>query len=173
MAQFLRPISTTGSTITWTGVGSGNLWANLDEASPGDADYIHSPNDTAGYVELGLATPGTTPNTGTCTARWREAKADDDAGTIAPASGGNDVGITCVVWADGAAYASSGLITASDGVWTTRSFTFSNLFITNWSTLRVRFEVMASGGNKNSKRAVAISWFELEVPDGIRRVLLI
>lgn len=47
--------------------------------------------------------------------------------------------------------------------WTTFTFTPSTASVTDWSDLRLRFDIAASGGGQD--RAVGISWAELEAPD--------
>lgn len=167
----LRPDATLSSTIPWSGVGSTELWACLDEASPDDADYIHSPNNQGGYVAFSFTLPVWMPPPGTCTLRWRESRSDDDGSPIAPASGGNAPEITIELYHSSTLLDFWGPYVSTPGAWTSRSHTFPTSIVSNWGVVSVRINVTASGGNPNNRRGVAISWLEIELPAD-RRVLL-
>jgi hypothetical protein len=208
--QIFRPESTLLTRNPWTGVGSAELWACLDEASPGDADFIYCANATSGYVSFALSLPAFHPPAGTCTLRWREACADSDAVTKAPASGGTVPQVWVQIYRSSTLVASFGPIAATQGGWTTREHSFDSTPITSWAVVSVRVVVSAGGSSRarpdlppfragagswdmgpagelvsaeffappeagdpaEPLRGVAVSWLELEVPGGNRRVLI-
>jgi len=158
MAQFKRP----DSNVTQTNFTNG--FAQIDEVTPSDADYAYSANNTIGTLEVGLSNISD-PQSGTCTVRYRHAQSDDDAGTIAPSSGGNNVTITCSVYQGTSLIVADTGQTANAGSFVQRSFTFSTSLVTNWSDLRLRFTTTASGGSPAARRGAAVSWAEVETPD--------
>jgi lambda family phage minor tail protein L len=152
VAQFLRPDSNVTRT-SWT-----NGFAEIDEATASDADFAYGANNSStATLEVGLSNP-ITPQSGTCTVRWRYAKVS--SGTLSGTGG--TVNQTCAVY-QGASLITSSTVTTG-GTWTAGSFTFSTSSITNWNDLQLRFTQTASGGGGNA-RGSAVSWAEIETPD--------
>lgn len=158
MAQFLRPDSTLQAT-NWNGG-----FADIDEATFSDADAAYSNDNTAGAIlEVGLSNPANTPGSGTCTVRYRHAQCDTG---VYPSSGGGAVGITCLVLQGTTTLVTDTEQTANEGAFLERSFTFDASLVTDWTDLRLEWITSGGGGNPASRRGAAVSWAELEVPDG-------
>lgn len=155
MAQFLRP----DSTVTQTNFTGG--FADIDETTASDTDFAYGTNNTAAVLEVGLSDPATTPATGTCTARYRIARTN--AGTLD--GGGNAVTVTGAIF-QGTSQVATDTAETATGTWTTYEFTFNTSAVTNWNDLRFRFTTSASGGAPAARRGGAVSWAELEIPDG-------
>jgi hypothetical protein len=88
MAQLLRP----DSNVTQTSFTNG--FANIDEATPSDADFAYGANNTAAVLEVGLGNPAATPGAGTTTVRYRVARVN--AGALN--GSGSAVGITAELY---------------------------------------------------------------------------
>ena len=158
MAQFLRP----DSTVTATDFTGG--FADIDEATFSDADAAYSADRSAGAtLEVGLSDPAATPGTGTCTVRYRHAQVD---GGVYPSSGGTAVGIICYVYEGATLLVTDTSQTANEGAFLERSFTFDASLVTDWNNLRLRWVTSGGTGAPASRRGGAISWAEVEVPDG-------
>lgn len=156
MAQTLVP----DGNITQTSFTGG--FAEIDEASPGsDADFAYGANNTAAVLEVSVSNPGTTPGAGTCTVKFRHAKTN--AGTVDGA--GNAVTVTAEVY-EGATQRAIDSAQTATGTWTERQFTFDASLVSNWNDLRLRFTTSASGGSPANRRGGAISWAEIQTPDG-------
>lgn len=154
MAQFLRP----DSTITQTAFTGG--FAEIDETTASDADFAYGDNNTAAVLEVGLSDPSGTPQSGTCTARYRIARTN--VGTVD--GGGNAVTVTGAIFQGTTQIAADSARTTS-GTWTEYTFTFNTSAVTNWNDLRFRFTTSASGGAPAARRGGAVSWAEVEIPD--------
>ena len=160
MAQILRPNSDISN--VWS-KSTGTLgYALVDEITPDDADYVFTPDQVNLDHQFGMTSPAGTPSAGTCTVRFRESQAD---GGVPASSGGNPSSIDVEVLENAIIVASSDAITTTEGGWTTRSFTFSTALITNWDNVEIHLNGTGSGGPVASRRGVAVSWVELEVPD--------
>lgn len=172
MAQFLRPDSDV--TLTWSTSTGTVHYALIDESTASDTDYIYTPDQVNIDDVLGLSSPAGTPSSGTCTVRFRESQAD---GGVPASSGGNASSIECSIYEGATLIATSGTIATTQGGWTTRTFTFSTTLVTNWNNLEIHLLSTGSGGAPASRRGVAISWVEVEIPDapvgGARRIFII
>lgn len=155
MAQFLRP----DSNVTQTSFTGG--FAEIDESTASDADFAYGAINTAATLEVGLANPSSTPASGTTTVRYRIARTNG----AAVDGGGNAVDVTCHVYQGTTLIASDTARTAT-GTWTQYSFTPSMASVTDWNDLRLRFVTTASGGGPSVRRGAAVSWAEMEAPDG-------
>lgn len=154
MAQFLRP----DGNVTQTSFTGG--FAEIDESTASDADFAYGANNTAAVLEVSLSNPADTPDTGTCTVRYRIAKTN--AGTVSGT--GNSVNITCEVY-QGASQVAADTAKTTSGTWTDYSFTFSTGLVSDWTDLRLRFTTTNSGGSPANRRGGAVSWAEIEAPD--------
>lgn len=168
MAQFLRPDSDITTTSFNTSTGS-TFYTLLDEISPSDADYAWSDNNANATLEVGLSNPGATPESGTCTCRYRIAKTNN--GTVT-GTGSNPPTQGFVY--EGATLIASDTNRTPTATWTTYSFTFSTSLVTSFNDLRFRLEVSSTGGRPADRRGSAVSWAEVETPDGaVTRYVLI
>lgn len=155
MAQFIRP----DSNITQTSFTGG--FADIDETSASDADFAFGANGTLAVLEVGMSNPGGTPDSGTCTVRWRIAKTN--SGTVN--NTGNSVTITPLVL-QGSTEIQSATAETATSTWTTYTFTFSSSAISDWTDVRLRFTISTTtGGSPSNRRGGAISWAEIEAPD--------
>jgi len=154
MAQFLRP----DGNITQASFTGG--FADIDEASPSDADYAYGANNTDATLEVSVSNPAGAPGSGTCTLRWRIAKTNN--GTID--GSGSALTVTAAVYEGASAVATGGAETPT-GTWTQYNLTFDASLVADWNDLRIRWVTSASGGSPANRRGGAISWAELEVPD--------
>ena len=153
MAQTLRPDSTV-TQGSWAGQDAGtSLHTYVDEVSASDADYLMSADNVNTTCELGLADPGSTPNSGTCTVRYRWA-----AGRT-----GKSLTLQAHLY-EGATLRQSGTAHSTPATsFVDASFTFTYGDISDWTDLRLRFTTSNNGGGGQDGR---ISWTEVEVPDG-------
>jgi len=152
--QLLRP----DGNVTQTNFTGG--FAEIDEATPSDADFAWGADNTVAVLEVTVSDPSGTPASGTCTARYRIAKTND--GVVDGA--GNACTVTGEVY-EGAAQIATDSARTADGTWTEYSFTFAASAVTNWNDVRLRFTTSASGGSPANRRGGAVSWAELETPD--------
>lgn len=156
MAQFARP----DGNVTQTSFTNG--FAEIDEASPSDADFAYGANNTAAELEVSLGN-ATDPALSTGhTFRYRVAKTN--AGTVD--GGGNSVTVTARLMQGTTQIATDTAKTAT-GTWTQYALTLSGSeadAITNYTDLRLEFVTSASGGSPANRRGGAVSWAELEVP---------
>ncbi|MDI3335856.1 hypothetical protein QKW60_05525 [Defluviimonas aestuarii] len=162
MAQFLRPdadvaISSWAGTPTTSGI-----YQNVDEATASNTDFVYSGNNPNGSgCELGLSNPGSTPGSGTCTVRWRDAWLNGTALN----SSGTAVDLDVQLLQGATVIASSG-VHAVTGAWTARSFTFAASAVSDWNDLRIKFVATGGGGSPANRRGAGVSWAEVETPDG-------
>ena len=149
MAQFLRPNSTNVQG-NWSG-----SHTDVDDVSSDYGATAISVSSTGTAMELGLSSPGSTPNSGTCTLRCDAARLrtnknatvvvrviDATNGTIATATHANP---------------------GDDGTtpWDVQAPTFNTSQVTDWDTLVVEAECTVNAGI-----TAYISWIEVETPDG-------
>lgn len=171
MAQFLRPDSTITQT-NWTDGG----FAEINGASANDATRAFSQslgNNGTARLEVGLSDPAGKPGGGTTTFRFRIAKGTVSGSTLTLDAAGRTVTITPSVYQGGTLIAAGSAETAT-GTWTTFDFTPDMSSVTDWNDVRMRFDILVTGGGAASaNRAGAISWAELEAPDPSRRVIVI
>jgi len=164
VSQFLRP----DSNVTQTNFTGG--YTAIDESSPSDADkaYANAENTTC-VLEVGLSNPSGTPGVGTATARYRYAKTDlsgvENLSGFIPTL---TVGI----------YQGATLITSQSApdpaAMATQTWTPDLSGVTDWTNVRARFTVGTTRSVKPStpsQRGVAITWFELEVPDSVPGIM--
>lgn len=159
MAQFARP----DSNVTQASFTGG--FAEIDEASPSDADFAWGTDNTAAELEVGLGNV-TDPALSTGhTFRYRIAKTND--GVV------DGAGSSCTVTArlmQGATQIATDTAKTATGTWTQYAYTLSSGeadAITDYTDLRLEFLTSASGGNPTNRRGAAVSWAELEVPDAV------
>ena len=156
MAQFLRPdgVISQGS---WTGG-----FADIDEATPNDADRAYSANNPGGSIfEVSLSDPADTPDTGTSTIRYRHGRVNN--GTLSGTGTATTLDVSVM---QGGITIASDAQQAPGGAYVTRSWTPDLSAVTNWNDLRLRFVPGGGGGSPSNRRGVAISFAEGEVPDG-------
>jgi hypothetical protein len=151
MAQYARPNDDVDT--GWSYSTGSTLYECIDEVTPNDSDYIYT--DTETTCQIGLATV-TDPQVGTghtCRWRWKSVGGvPPQRGTIRLYQAGTTLRATLAdnltvgtSWEDGDYTLSEGEANA----------------ITDYSDLSVRFQATALG----SSEELAVSWFELEVPD--------
>lgn len=171
MAQFARPISDITTTEI---VGS---YTAIDEVTSDTADYLTSNDNTDATYEC-LLSPLTDPLTDTFHyVRFTYAKADTN---VAPSTTGNTQTMSIYLY-QGATLIATCRNNATLGAWTTGSYWLTGAeadAITDYSDLRIRFVMPASGGGSPSnRRGGAVAWAEMEVPDapvgGARRRIII
>lgn len=161
MAQFARP----DSNVTTTGFTGG--FEDINETSASDSDFAYTADNTTGQLEVGLTNVADTPalDTGHIV-RYRLAKADTG---VPPSTTGNTQNMTVSLYQGGTLIRSD--VERTVGDWTTYSFTLTTTEagnITDYTDLRIRVDSPASGGGSpGNRRGGAISWAELEVPDGV------
>jgi len=156
-AQFGRP----SSNVTQSGFTNG--FAQIDEVTASDADFAYGSNGGGNTLEVGLSSVTDPQVSSGHTIRYRVAKVD--GGVLS--SSGNSVTATVSLYQGGTPIASDTDRTVN-ATWTEYSFTLSAgqaNSITNYSDLRIRIVDSSNGGNPSNRRAGAISWAELEVPD--------
>ena len=164
MAQTLRPDSLI-SADNWTGT-----YTAVDETTPVDTpnttEYCFSQNNPGGSIfELGLSNPAATPSSGTYTVRYRHAQIDQDAAGSPPNGGGTATALVFSI-IQGTTVIASDTQQAPTGTWTTRVWTPDLSAVTDWNDVRVRAVPTGGTGNPTNRRAVGLSWIEVEVPDG-------
>lgn len=165
MAQFGRPSS--DITVSgWTNsAGGGTMYTALDEATASDSDYVWSANNTANTLEVKLSTLTDPVSSSSHTFRYRIARMNN--GTID--GGGNSTTVTAYLYQGGTLIATDTARTTS-GTWTQYELTISGAeadSITDYTDLRLRFDVSSSGGSPANRRGNGISWGELEVPTAV------
>lgn len=164
MAQFGRPSSDV-SAGAWTPT---PLWSNLDEAVAADADFIACDNSTNDFCEVQLTGIANDPLSATGhVIRYRYRKS---------ASSGNSRSVQVALYQGGTLIASGSVHTPTTTTWTAGTFTLTSTqanAITDYSDLRLRFIATGStGGSQGNRRAVQVSWAELEVPSATTTVAL-
>lgn len=170
MAQFGRPISD----ITTTEISSGTF-ADIDETSPNDSDFIVSNDNAAATYECALTASLVDPLTGSNhTARARVSKSDTG---VPDSNDGNAVEITISLF-QGTTQIQIIVNGATLGLWNTFDISLTPSLvdnITDYTDLRLRFVCTNSGGSPANRRGMAISWAELEIPDAgaARRIITI
>ena len=152
MSQYLRPDSNITQTL-WT-----NGYAEIDESSYSDSDYAYSTNNQVATLEVGLSDPGSTPDSGINTIRYRIAKTN--AGTVAGT--GNSLTVTASLREGASTQIVADSARTPNGTWTEYSFTFNTSAISDWTDLRLRFVTTASGGSPTNRRGCGLSWAEVE-----------
>lgn len=162
MAQFARPDSDVTNPGTVTGT-----FADIDESSASDTDYIVCDDNVDATYECGLSNVSDPNDSTGHIVRWRQTEAD---GGVVNASGGQTVtydvlliqGTTTI-----ATCASGSNFTESS--WAAGSYTLTAgeaNSITDYTDLRIRFVFNCNtGGSPGNRRGGAFSWAELEVPD--------
>jgi len=161
MAQFLRPSSDITNPGTWTGD-----YTDINEASPDDGDYGVSDDRTAVIYETLLDT-GAIPTVDTGhIVRIRHAKSDTG---VPPSTNGNSQTVDFYLYQGGTIIQT--LATGVTlGAWTTANYNITEgnaANITDYSDLRVRVDVpQGGGGAPGNRRGCAVSWVEMEIPDG-------
>jgi hypothetical protein len=162
MAQILRP----DSDAVLTEIGSSSpAYTSLDESSPSDADYAWSNDNTIARLEVGIQNPSGTPASGTITIRYRIARTNDG---VVDGAGSASTVIARLI--EGTSVLSSDAQRTATGTWTQYSWNVSTSVVTDWTNLRVRFDITGGGGNPSSRRGMGVSWTEVEVPDAATTV---
>ena len=176
MAQYARP----NSDVQWSLLGAtptdttGNRYTNVDETTPSDTDYVYSQNNPGGgsFVEFGLSAV-TDPGVSTGhVLRIRTAQIDEDSGTHPLPADTTGTATTCgydlYQGGSGGTLITTGSINPGNFTTTTINLTTTEAdLITDYSTLTVYMNPSGGGGAPTSRRAVAISWVEFEVPSVI------
>ena len=160
MAQFGRP----SSDITTTNITG--TFADVDETTASDTDFIVSTDNTVGTYET-LLSSVTDPLSSTGhIVRVRHAKADTN---VPPSTTGNAVSADFTLY-EGATLRATLATAVALGAWTDLSYTLTAGeadAITNYADLRVRMVTTNSGGSPANRRGGAISWIEFECPDAV------
>ena len=165
MAQNVYP--TSDVTNNWASGGFGDI----DEgATPSDADFAYTQDNPAvggsGLFEVHVGDP-TDPNTHTGhVVRWRHVLID---GGVVAGSAGSGCDVTVYLFQGVTEIGNSGLL-ALDAVlsWTDASFSLTEGEagnITDYTDLRIRWDVAGGGGSPANRRGAGVSWAEVEVPD--------
>ena len=160
MAQFFRPTSD----ITVTNVTG--TFANIDETSASDADYISTLDNTIVTYETRFGSRPDPLSSSGHVVRVRHAKADTN---VAPSTTGSACSATFTLYEGTTLRATLGTSIAL-GAWTTLSYTLTTgeaNAITDYGNLRVRMVTTNSGGSPANRRGGAISWIEFECPDAV------
>lgn len=177
MAQFARP----DSDVTALGGSGSGTFADIDETSFSDSDYLYSNDNVDVTYECGLSNVTDPVSSSGHIVRWRQAQSDQSASPIAPSSGGTASEYSAYLYQGATLIATlvSGE-TSNEGSFLAKSYTLSGTeadSITDYTDLRIRFDFVGGGGSPANRRGVAISWAEMEVPDapvgGARRIFLI
>ena len=153
MAQYARP----DGDVTRTNVASGT-YADIDESSYSDSDYLYGTNNTAVTYECSLSDVDA-PGSGTRTIRYRVVKTN--AGT--PDGGGSACSVTAYL-VQGTSVLQTDTTRTLDGTWTTYEMVVTAT-ITDYTDVRLRFYSVESGGSAANRRSVGLSWAEFEIPD--------
>jgi hypothetical protein len=163
MTQYARP----DSDVTRTNVASGT-YADIDESSPSDSDYLYGTNNTAVTYECGLSDITDPESALSHTFKYRVAKTK--TGVV---DGGGSVTVVTAYLIQGTTVIATDTQRTLDGNWTTYTLTISESeanAITNYADLRLRFVSPASGGTTANRRSVGLSWAEVEVPDAVASI---
>lgn len=157
MTQFARPVSdiTVGSWLPQP------LWQQIDEAVASDTDFISSNNNINESVEVTLSSVST-PQAGNVVINYRYAK---------DASAGNTRTIAVSLYQGATLIATGTTHTPTATTFTAGTFTLTTTQrnnITNWGDLRLRFTAGGTtGGSAGNRRAVSISFAEMQTPDAV------
>lgn len=155
MPQFGRPTSdvTTGD---WTPV---PLYANIDESTASDTDFISANVSTNDFCEVALSAISDPSASNLHVVRYRYRK---------NASSGNSRSVQVALYQGSTQIAAGTTHTPTTTTWTAGTFTLNATqadSITDYADLRLRFiatgTVTGAGGNR---RAPEISWAEFEAP---------
>ena len=162
MAQLAQVIS---DTIALGADGTGTF-ANIDEVTFSDADYITS-DDNKNVLYEALFDTVTDPQVATGhIVRWRQAQAD---GNVAPSSGGSASSYDVLLYQGLTLIATCQATTnTNQSSFLAGSYTLSAAeanSITDYSDLRFHVDMNGGGGSPANRRGVAVSWAQLEVPD--------
>jgi hypothetical protein len=141
MTQTLRP----DSNVTQTNVVGG--YADIDESSASDLDYVASNSNVIGTLVVGLSNPSGTPNSGTSTIRYRAAKVGTGSLTVT------------VALLEGTTVIDTAVAQALTTTYTNYTWNPDTSAVSNWSNLRfrARFSADASATGR-------LSWAEMEIP---------
>lgn len=165
MSQYGRP----DSTVTATNIAGGTYEA-IDETTavdtPAGTEFVYGNEDAAVTYEVGLSDV-TDPAVGTGhTFRYRIVSLN-----------GTTPSVSAAVYCTASLYEGTTLRKAdtqktTTASWVTYELTLSEAeanAITDYTNLRLRFVSPASGGSAASRRALGLSWAELEVPDAFNK----
>jgi hypothetical protein len=159
VTQTLRPDSTVSSSNVTGG------FADIDEATASDVDYVWSTNNTVGAITVGLTNPAATPGAGSTAVRYRIAKTN--VGTVSGTGAIVDVTVSLY---EGATLRDTDTTRTATGTWTTYTWAPDTSAVSNWSNLRLVFSFSKSGAT--DPRGAAVSWAELEAPAPAYRLTL-
>lgn len=162
MAQFARPISDITNPAGLTGT-----FADIDEVSASDTDFIVSDDNTEVTCEFLLGTVSTPDANNATIVRFRHSKADTG---VPNSTTGNTQTFSAWIY-QGATLICTIASNLTMSAWVDGSYlltTGEHDSITDWSDLRIRFTIAASGGGSPGiRRGGAISWSELETADAV------
>lgn len=153
MAQFLRPTST----ITATNFTGG--FADIDESTASDADYAYSANNTTATLVVGLSS-ASAPGSGNRTIRYRIARTN---GATLDGTGSNSTVSATLL--QGSTVIATDTTRDTTGSWVQYDWVVDTSSVTDWTTLRLEFDVVGGGGSPANRRGAGISWAEMEIPD--------
>lgn len=164
MAQFARP-ATDVTTNTWAPSTGTTLFGVLDEPTPNDSDFVENDNNSNDACEVALAAVSDPGSASGHVVRYRYRKS---------AASGNARNLT-VVLVQGTTVIASQTHTDIGATETDGSFTLTGTeaaSISDYSDLRLRFTASGTtGGPGGNRRAVRVTWAELEVPDAAPSVV--
>lgn len=146
---------------TWVdqSAGTTNIYQSIDEAIASDADYVTGDNNTNDSYEFHIGDPSDplSPSGHVISYRYRK-----------DASGGNARNLT-VALVQNTTVIASNLHESISETWTDGTFTLTSTeanSISDYTDLRIRVAASGTtGGPGGNRRAVQVSWAELEVPD--------
>lgn len=161
MAQFGRPISDIQNTsITGT-------FADIDETTASDSDFLYSADNADTIYECGLTTSLLDPLTGDShTIRYRVAEID--GGVLG--NGGGSTASVIVSLRQGATVIATDSSRNGTSSWTTYVLNLSTTEannITDYTDLRLYFNITGGGGSPTNRRGIGVSWGEFELPERI------
>lgn len=137
-------------------------FAAIDESSASDSDFAYGSNGGGNVLEVSLSDPPSSPGSGSYTVRFRLAEI---AGGSLGDGNGNANPITVEVYEGATQRAAT--TRSPGGAWTTYTWTPDLSAVSDWNNLRLRFSDTANGGKPANRRAMGVSWAEVEVPAGL------
>jgi hypothetical protein len=173
MPQFLRP----NSDVMYMMLGAypnntvGERYKNINETVASDLEYVNSQNNPGNnnHTEFGFSA-GDIPTVRTGhILRIRNAQIDQDTAPFDPYPSNIGGTATSLGWElkQGSTIIESGTLSPRGWLTTTINISSANAAnITNYADLRIMLMPGGGGGSTTNRRAVAISWVELEIPDG-------
>lgn len=163
MALFLYPISTISNTrMNFINVaGDTEAWQAIDDQWPtiNNTDRIYSTVGATSELEVLMSSPSETPPSSGRGSVYYEQRRTDATG--ADSTDGNNAFMT-VTLLQGATVIAAGESASTLGSGD-RSFPFDLSLITDWTNLRIRYNVTSSGGSPASRRGQGSTFVRLKI----------